>query len=145
MNGKQFHLAAILSVSTGFLFPAPGTDAPIDCVYDILNFMTGDDLYTHALVRAADECRPLLSEQLPFLREIDLQPRRAEMKTNWQGILDELVVRYGAYHTVYPLGADDHEIIDPIEELKRMRPDAEVHIITTPDDDISPMDDINWK
>ena len=36
----------------------------MDGIYDILNFLTGDNLYTHQLPRAMRECEPWLRAQL---------------------------------------------------------------------------------
>lgn len=64
----QFYLGTILSITTGVLLT--NTDPPIEDIYNILNFMTRDNLSTLQLPRVADECRPYLLEQHPFLNEI---------------------------------------------------------------------------
>jgi hypothetical protein len=38
-------------------------------VYAVLNYMTGDDLYTHQLPRAARWVRPIIEEQHPWIVE----------------------------------------------------------------------------
>lgn len=58
MSVKDFHIGDILSITTGRLVSLNH----IGGVYDILNFMTNDDLSIVQLLRAADECRPYLSE-----------------------------------------------------------------------------------
>ena len=58
---KQFHLGDVLSVTSDFLL----SPRKIDGVYDILNYMTGDDLYTHQLPRASKECKPWLLRKHP--------------------------------------------------------------------------------
>ncbi len=63
---KSFHLGDILSITTGRLVSL----RHIDGVYDILNFMTGDNLFTHQLPRASRECAPELKKQFPALAEI---------------------------------------------------------------------------
>src|SRR3990167_2376272 len=63
MQTKQFHLGDVLSITTGRLV----SPRHIDGVYDILNFMTGDNLFTHTLPRASDECKPYLVAQFPQL------------------------------------------------------------------------------
>ena len=60
---KLFHISDILSVTTGRLV----STRHIDGVYDILNFLTGDDLFTHQLPRANRECEPWLRSQFPLL------------------------------------------------------------------------------
>lgn len=43
----------------------------IDDVYKFLNWMTKDNLFTHALPRAADKCHPYLEKQFPWMKNID--------------------------------------------------------------------------
>jgi len=142
---RQFHLNALLSITTGFLCPVPGTEYPIDCVYDILNFMTSDDLYTHALPRVSQECKPYLLEAHPFLDEISLEDLRGVKDwSKWETRLQALAMQYGEWHEVRPIHFEDHEVIDPIEELQRMKPDAQVIVIDlTEDDEINPTGDIS--
>ena len=66
---KRFPLRVVLSVTTGRLFTKPRglDDNGIGDLYDILNWMTGDNLLTHQLPRAARQCTPLLLETFPFL------------------------------------------------------------------------------
>ena len=56
---RDFHIGDILSVTTGRLV----SPRRMDGVYDILNFMTGDNLFTHQLPRAARECAGPLAAQ----------------------------------------------------------------------------------
>ncbi len=60
---RAFHIGDILSVTTGIFVSPDG----IGGLYDILNYMTGDDLYTHQLPRASQQCRPALLAQHPQL------------------------------------------------------------------------------
>ncbi|MCL2439102.1 MAG: hypothetical protein FWD15_01165 [Alphaproteobacteria bacterium] len=64
---KEFTLAQILNITTGYLV----SDGRIDDVYDVLNFMTGDDLMTHSLPRATEFAKPFLLKQFPQLKEAD--------------------------------------------------------------------------
>lgn len=138
MQKQEFAIADILSAATGVLC------GDMDGVYDILNFMTGDDLYTTQLPRASEEAAPYLIEQFPWLRDIDC---------NWlagEGCLDrvaQLAEKYGAVHMVQPMHPEDHEVIDPIEEIHRMRPDLPVIAIDAEGETESPSayGDINWK
>ncbi len=65
---KQFHLGDVLSVAIDRLVSLRHMDG----VYDILNFMTGDDLLIHELPRASDECKPYLLKQFPQLKAEEL-------------------------------------------------------------------------
>jgi len=58
---KTFPLAQILSITTGRLMCDMGG------VFEILNHITGDNLYTHALPRAASFARPIIGELYPEL------------------------------------------------------------------------------
>ncbi len=137
---KKFHLGDILSISSGYLV----SPTLMDGVYEILNYMTGDDLYTHQLPRARKECAPYLLAEMPWLTEIDPSGVNGENHLTW---LNEQVKKYGAYHNVRPIHFEDHERKDPIEELIEMRGgDADIIVIdTSAEDEPSPCGDIDWK
>lgn len=69
---REFHLGAVLSVTTPYMLCPDG----IDGVKDLLEFMTEDLLDAHQLRRASDECTPRLLEQHPWLAEVTV-PREA--------------------------------------------------------------------
>lgn len=131
----KFSIGQILSVTTGRLL------CSMNDVYNILNFMTQDDLFTHQLLRANDEVKPYVFEQLPWTKEVDASHVNP---SNWQAFLQEMTDKYGAEHELFPMHGEDHEMIGPIEELKRLRPDIEPIVINL-DPPISPTGDINWK
>lgn len=66
---KIFSLEAVLSVTTGrLLTKAKGkSNNGIGDIYDLLNFMCAEDVYTHQLGRFADECRSYILRQYPQL------------------------------------------------------------------------------
>lgn len=114
MATKQFHLGHILSITTGALVTPDGT---IDGVYEILNFMTNDDLFTHQLPRAADECKPYLLDQFPQLAGITSEGINPH---TWRAWLADKVAKFGERFDVAPISIGDHDVIDPIVEFKRM-------------------------
>ncbi len=130
MSARSFHLGDILSVTTGRLV-APGH---VDAVHQLLDFMTGDTLFTHQLPRAIGECAPHLLAQHPDLAEVSVPDEfdNAKHVLTW---LNEQVMRFGEFRDVLPLKEEDHTRIDPISELKMMRPDLPV--IALGDDDRS--------
>lgn len=65
-ESRDFDLADALTVTTGRLL----SHRHMDGLYDILNFLTGDSLFTHQLVKASDWCKPRLVEQHPRLAEM---------------------------------------------------------------------------
>lgn len=123
---KQFDLGTVLTISNGRLL------TKIDGVYEILNWMTQDSLYTHQLPRAMRECRPWLLRWFPELEALNLPSPMAA--------LDRLIELYGASEGCqtwvrqqpesYPLvksvydvpriPRDDHDVIDPLAELATM-------------------------
>jgi hypothetical protein len=110
---RAFHIGDILSI-TGDKLVSPRL---VEGVYDILNFMTGDSLYTHQLPRAMRECRPHLLKQHPELASVDESNVTAE---TWRAWLDEQIKRFGETLPVTPVPADSHEFIDPVSELAEM-------------------------
>ena len=65
-QARHFDLGDIISITEGSLCSL----RHIDGVYDLLNYMTGDSLYTHALPRAAITCQPVLLAQHPQLAAV---------------------------------------------------------------------------
>ena len=51
----------------------------MESVYDVLNFMTGDTLFTHQLPRARGECKPYLLKQFPQLATPEMESEVAEL------------------------------------------------------------------
>jgi hypothetical protein len=64
-DSMKFSVDDVLSITTGRLV----SSHHIGGVYNILNFMTGSNLFTHQLPDAADRCRPFLLERFPELVE----------------------------------------------------------------------------
>ena len=69
---KLFHISDILSVTTGYLV----SNRHMDGVYDILNFLTKDELFTHQLPRASDECQPWLRAMFPAIMRLPRNARK---------------------------------------------------------------------
>lgn len=114
---KHFHIGDILSI-TGEKLVSPRL---ISGVYDILNYMTGDELYTHQLPRAMRECRPYILKQHPQLAAVDESGVTPE---TWRAWLDEQIAKFGETLPVDPLPEHAHEFIDPISELaEKVHPD----------------------
>lgn len=119
---RFFHLGDVLSITSGVLVAPRGMAG----VYDILNYMTGDSLFTHQLPRAADECRPWLLRQHPDLAEVDAT---GVDRTNWGPWLNAQLARFGEHVDVEPIPREDHLWIDPLQELREMT-EGQVPIIT---------------
>ena len=122
---KVFHLGQLLSITTGCLV-SPVGKYPIDGVYEILNFLTKDELYTHQLPRAWKACKPWVLLQKPELSGVDASDVTGE---NWRSWLDEQVEKFGELHELTPLNGDDWTQIDPVEEARAMIGDDKVIVI----------------
>ncbi|MFI7131592.1 hypothetical protein ACIBQ1_38360 [Nonomuraea sp. NPDC050153] len=118
---RDFHIGDILSGASHVLV----SPTRFDGLYQILNWMTGDNLFTHQLPRAAEECTPSLLAQHPDLAEVDV-PKSFEDEATYEAWMTEQVALYGEIRPVAPLEAVDHTRIDPVDEARMRRPDATI-------------------
>ncbi|MFB4265337.1 hypothetical protein [Nonomuraea sp. GTA35] len=126
---RDFHIGDILSITTGLLV----SPTHIDGVYRILNWMTGDNLFTHQLPRASEECAGPLLAQHPDLADIET-PEEFNSKEDVLAWLAEQVARFGETRPVTPLHPDDHTRIDPLDEFRIIAPDVPIIPIDLRDD-----------
>ena len=126
-SAKTFSLGQVLSVSHDRLM------CDMSQVYEILNHMTQDSLFTHQLPRAQRECRPWLLRWFPQLSDLDLSDvtpenqsqRLAEVDMELRNTLDPNILflpseRMPLAFKVEPIPRDDHIWRDPIEEMAEM-------------------------
>lgn len=112
-TSKQFHIGDLLSITDGHLV----SPRLIEGVYDIMNWLTGESLFTHQLVLARDECRAELLRQHPWLAEIVAPELTRE---TWRAWLDEQVAKYGEMHDVAPLAKRELKYDSPLGDLVEM-------------------------
>lgn len=103
----QFTTGEVISAGTGMLC------CPIGDVYKILNFLTGDNLFTHQLPRAFKACHKHVQEQCPWVKELNKDDCTTE---TWQEWLADAVAKYGESHELQPLPSGTCNHIDPIKE-----------------------------
>lgn len=117
---KEFDIASVLSITTGRLF------GDIGGVYDILGFMTGEEIYTHQIQRAMDACLQNLIQQFPELSEDVLANAMARIDGTERDdrprvvneVLEDLSNVHGKRMVVRRLeSAANPEWRDPIQEL----------------------------
>lgn len=106
---KTFKLEVVLSAITGVLL------CDIGQVYEVLNFLTGDNLFTHQLPRAGRVVRIPVFKQHPFLKNIDVSGINTE---NWKEKLAEIKKLCPNEIELEPIENWTH--LDPIEEAKTM-------------------------
>lgn len=128
LAAREFGVDDVLSVMTGVLVSRDH----IGGVYKVCDHMTGESLMTHQLPRAADECAPSLRAQFPDLAAIEMPEFDGEESVfAW---LDGIEARYGKTRWVEPLNREDHTRIDPIAELKMIRPDVPIIAVRVDDE-----------
>lgn len=123
MATKEFASSDVLSTVTGRLM------GDIGGVYEVLNWMTGESLFTHQLPGVADEVRPILLAAHPLLQQAvdEAEQVTSENFQEWRQRWED---RYGPTISVPKMSADDHERIDPISELaEKVRPDKIITIV----------------
>ena len=80
---KQFHIGDVLSIIAGYQVSPRKKDG----IYDILNFMTSDDMFvSQQLPRAFKDCKLYLLEQHPQLKCVDAS---GVTPKNWQEWLNK--------------------------------------------------------
>lgn len=117
---KTFTLGQVLTITHGRML------CPVGDIYNILNWMTGESLMTHQLPRASRESEDFLRQQFPELDTIDVESATITNEAEGRALLESLAPQYGTHRDVLPLAAEDHTVIDPLEELRMMRPEAEI-------------------
>jgi hypothetical protein len=127
---KSFTLADILTHTTGRLL------TPIGDVYLFLEWVTGEQgVMTHQLPRLSREVTPFLEKTFPDLAAIDIAAVPISSQADVDALMARLAVDHGTHRDVPRMPAVDH--IDPISELKMLKPDAEVIVVQVADEGTS--------
>lgn len=124
---REFHIGDVLSVTTDRLV----SPRRMEGIYDILNFMAGESVYTHQIPRVGLEAAKTLVQQHPFLSDINAKDISKE---NWRDWLDEIIAKYGERLMIAPMTQDQHERIDPLSELAEMFHPDQIIVVEPPHD-----------
>lgn len=124
---KEFHIGDVLTITTGIMVSPEG----IGGVYQILDWMTGDQLFTHQLPRASDICEPILKGLYPEIAKVEI-PDASNVPESlipefWIDWLAKKAAIHGEKIRVPKLTT--YTPIDPLEELITMRPDATIIMV----------------
>ena len=108
----KYHLSDILSVTTGRML----SSNYVSGICGILNYMTGEKLFTHQLPRALKSCAPHILKQYPQLAQVnfDTELKNENDVHTW---LQEQINEYGEYLEIAPLTAGDYQVQNPIDEM----------------------------
>lgn len=112
MAKKQFHIADILSITTGILV----SQELIGGVYKILNWMTGENIYTHQIPRASREAAPILLSKYPALADVQSDAESVN-PDNHAHFIAKMEQRFGKMLAVPQMNLHQHERIDALSEL----------------------------
>lgn len=122
METKSFPIANVLTIVTGRLLCEMGG------IYEILNWMTSESLYTHQLPRVGREAKPVLLAAFPQLQDaseaavVVTHENHLEWLAFWKG-------KYGEALDVPKMTQNEHERIDPISEAaEHFRPEQTIVI-----------------
>ena len=117
MQTKEFATCDVMSTVTGILV------GNIGGVYQVLNWMTGESVFTHQLPRISREARPVLVAAHPLLQQAIDEAEQVN-RDNYKEWLQTWEDRYGPTISVPKFTADSHERIDPMSEAAEiMHPD----------------------
>jgi hypothetical protein len=116
---KNFPIDAVMSTVTGILVCEDG----IGCVYEVLNWMTGESVMTHQIPRISREARPVFLKLYPEMQAAIDEAEQVNGE-NWREWLVTWTNRYGASIAVPVMNIAEHERIDPMSELaEHIHPD----------------------
>lgn len=133
MSTKQFTIGQILSITTGRLCCEMGG------VYEILNFITGDNLYTHVLPRAMRFAEPLLKEEHPELfitdeQDAELTQRIDEAKGIGGNIMGAVGIWLSTLGMPMTAEVQSHAAVwmslNPLDELRGMVGEEKIVVVT---------------
>jgi len=122
---KEFATADVLSTVTGRLM------GQMSGIYEVLNWMTGESVFTHQLPRISKEARPVLVAAHPLLQQA-IDEAEQVTQENWQTWRQTWEDRYGPTIAVPKFNADTHERIDPMSETAEIFHPDKIIAVTLP-------------
>lgn len=96
-------------------------------VYDLSNFLTGDNLFTHQLPRAFKAYMPWVKKQHPWLN--DLPKIDGD---NFKQVIKDAVEKHGDSHELQAMPNGEWQSCDPIQEAIDMVGKDKVIVVQTP-------------
>lgn len=113
MQTKIFSTRDVLSTVTGRLMGDMGG------IYEVLNWMTGESVFTHQIPRISREAVPVILAMHPALQQAidESEQVTQENYATWRETWED---RYGPAIAIPKFNADTHESIDPMSELAEM-------------------------
>lgn len=109
---KAFPTGAVLSMLTGKLV----SENHMEGLYEVANFMTGENVFTHQMPRIFREASPVILAFHPHLRDAVEEAEQVN-QDNWREWLDTWKARYGDEITVPVMTRKEHRRIDALTEF----------------------------
>jgi hypothetical protein len=115
-KGKQFDLEDVLGVTTGVLLKEDGMQG----IAKLLNYLTGEELYSHQLGRAANSARPHIFGQYPEMANVSPDIKQLKFASYRNSFLDNQEQKFGKRLTLTPMEMGQYQAKDPFQEFKEM-------------------------
>ena len=113
MEKRTFTLGQILSITTGYLL----AENQIKDVYEIVDYLTGVQHWTHQLPRACKVCRVEVFKQHPELEKVDTSDYQKEKWKEWLAKQREI---FGDSFELTPMPPGEYEAVNPVKEAVEM-------------------------
>jgi len=114
-NSRQFDLETVLTVTTHILLTNMGS------VHDALNYLTGEDLYSHQLPRALGVASNYVLGLYPQLGEVNIVGGQMSSAAEVKKFTDEQKAKYGDILSLSPMPKGMYEAMNPLDELVKMK------------------------
>lgn len=118
-QSRAFHLGDLVSVVTHCLV----SPDHIGGVYNVVDYVTGEDHMTHQLPRVVDVVAPWLIDQHPWLALVSVPDWVRDRPTVDRWLSGEVAI-HGEYHEVKPMPFGAYVGREPIAELREKSPNA---------------------
>lgn len=110
---KKFKTLSVLSSASGIFCCEDMGE-----IYEVLNYMTGDNLFTHQLPRAMKESAPYIYKQHPWMD--GFEKLKGLTKENSEAFMRHVNKTYGEYLELDKIPNDKYHGIDAVKELADM-------------------------
>ncbi len=108
---RDFDLGAILNITTSRLF------TNMDDVYEVLDYLTGDSIYTHQIPRVMDAAQPYVLSLHPELKGVGDNVEINSFE-DAKAFVDEQKKIFGEKLSLKPMSkTDGYSYVDPMEEV----------------------------
>jgi hypothetical protein len=123
---KTFPIADVLSAVTGCIMREPDG---IGGVYEVLNWMTGESLFTHQLPRVSKEAQAFFVKAYPEWAQTVGEAKNVNGQTCREWLV-KWTSRHGQTFDVPKFDADGHERIDALSEAAEYFPPDRTIVVT---------------